>query len=78
VPVAGQVVVVATGLFLAGDWVYHNWDTVKGWGNDVGHFVTDTVPDALGDAADAVGDVASDVGGGLEDAASTVGGWLGL
>jgi hypothetical protein len=82
VPVAGQVVVVATGLFLAGDWVYHNRDEVKQWGKDVGHFVTDTVPDALGDAADAVGDVTSDVvsdvGGGLEDAASTVGGWLGL
>lgn len=78
VPVAGQIVVVATGLFLAGDWVYHNWDEVKQWGGDVADFVTDTVPDALGDAGDAVGDVASDVGDGLEDAASTVGGWLGL
>jgi hypothetical protein len=78
VPVAGQVVIVVTGLFLAGDWVYHNWDEVKQWGKDVGDFVTDTVPDALGDAADAVGDVASDAAGGLEDAASTVGGWLGL
>jgi hypothetical protein len=78
VPVAGQVVVVVSGLVLAGDWVYHNWDTVKGWAGDVSDFVTDTVPDALGDAADAVGDAASDTVDALGDAASTVGGWLGL
>jgi hypothetical protein len=78
VPVAGQVVVVATGLILAGDWVYHNWDTVKQWGGDVSNFVTDTVPDALGDAADAVGDFAGDTADAVGDAASTVGGWLGL
>jgi hypothetical protein len=71
VPVAGQVVVVATGLFLAGDWVYHNWDTVKQWGSDVGNFVTDTVPDALGDAA-------SDTVDALGDAADAVGDFLGL
>ena len=89
VPVAGQVVVVATGLFLAGDWVYHHWDEVKQWGKDVGHFVTDTVPHALGDAydeakhlgseaVDKVEDLGSDAVDGMESAASTVGGWLGL
>jgi hypothetical protein len=78
VPVAGQIVLVVSGLVLAGDWVYHNWDTVKGWAGDVSNFVTDTVPDALGDAADAVGDAASDTADALGDAASTVGGWLGL
>jgi uncharacterized protein YukE len=89
VPVAGQIVVVATGLFLAGDWAYHHWDEVKQWGKDVGHFVTDTVPHALGDAydeakhlgseaVDKVEDLGSGAVHGMESAASTVGGWLGL
>lgn len=89
VPVAGQIVVVATGLFLAGDWVYHHWDEVKQWGKDVGHFVTDTVPHALGEAydeakhlgseaVDKVEDLGSGAVHGMESAASTVGGWLGL
>ena len=29
VPVAGQVLVGATALYLAGDWAYHHWDGIK-------------------------------------------------
>lgn len=48
VPVAGQVVMVGTGLVLAGDYVYHHWDQIS-------NFATHTVPDALGSAAKATG-----------------------
>lgn len=53
IPVVGQVVMVVSGLILAGDYIYHHWDGIS-------HFVTDTVPDAVGSAADAVGDALSD------------------
>lgn len=44
IPVAGQIVMVGTGLFLAGDYVYHHWDQIK-------NFVTDTAPRAIASAA---------------------------
>jgi uncharacterized protein YukE len=48
VPVAGQVVMVGTGLVLAGDYVYHHW-------HQISNFTTHTVPHALGSAAKATG-----------------------
>ena len=59
IPVVGEVVMVATGLILAGDYAYHHWDQIS-------HFVADTVPNAVGDAAESVGD-------GLGSAANAVG-----
>lgn len=56
IPVAGQIIMVGTGLFLAGDWLYHHWDEVSHFVTDtVPHFFTSTVPNALGDAASATG-----------------------
>jgi len=55
IPVAGEVVMVGTGLFLAGDYVYHHWDQIS-------NFATNTVPNALGDAASWTGDKLSDAG----------------
>lgn len=56
VPVAGQVVVIGTGLYLAGDWAYNTFqpfhdgvDAVGHWAtHDVPDFFTNTVPDAAG------------------------------
>ncbi len=36
-PVAGEVAMVGTGLFLAGDWAYHNVKPFQDFCNDVGH-----------------------------------------
>lgn len=37
VPVAGQVVLVGTGLYLGGDYLYHHWKPFHDVCNDVGH-----------------------------------------
>jgi hypothetical protein len=58
IPVAGQVVAVSTGLFLAGDWAYHNIPAFHDFADAVGH---DTVA------------VADDVWRGVEDAGGAVG-----
>jgi len=55
IPVAGEVVMVGTGLFLAGDYAYHHWDQIS-------NFATNTVPNALGDAASWSGHKLSDAG----------------
>jgi hypothetical protein len=56
IPVAGQIIMVGTGLFLAGDYLYHHWDQVSHFvTSTVPHFVTSTVPHALGSAATATG-----------------------
>jgi hypothetical protein len=47
VPVAGQVVMVATGLYLAGDWAYHTFKPF--------HHLVDGAAHAVGSAAGAVG-----------------------
>ena len=39
VPVAGQAVVIATGVFLAGDYLYHHWKPAKVVIDAVGHGV---------------------------------------
>jgi hypothetical protein len=37
VPVAGQVVLVGTGLYIGGDYLYHHWQPFHDVCNDVGH-----------------------------------------
>lgn len=55
VPVAGQVIMVGTGLFLAGDYIYHHRKAIGHFfTSTVPNFVTHTVPHALGDAASGV------------------------
>ena len=51
VPVAGQVVVIGTGLVLAGDYVYHHWSQISHGLSTAYHATTH----ALGSAAHAVG-----------------------
>lgn len=58
IPVAGEVVAAGSGLFLAGDWAYHNVPAFHDFANTVGH---DTVT------------VAEDTWHGVEDAGSSVG-----
>jgi uncharacterized protein YukE len=58
VPVAGQVVLVVTGLVLAGDYLYHHWDEVKHLAADAGDAVVNAAEDtghALASGAKAVG-----------------------
>lgn len=78
VPVAGQVVMAATGLYLAGDWAYHNvsWfhDGVDATGHffatDVPNFVTQDVPHVFSsDIPHAAGDVGQFFAHSLPDAA---------
>jgi uncharacterized protein YukE len=57
VPVAGQVVVIGTGLVLAGDYVYHHWDQISHGVSTAYHATTH----ALGSAAHAVGHVFSSI-----------------
>lgn len=49
IPGVGEVVMVGTGLVLAGDYVYHHWDQIAGGVSTAYHATTK----ALGDAADA-------------------------
>lgn len=50
VPVEGQVVLVGTGLYLGGDYLYHHWAPFRDVANDVGH-ATVASADAAGHAA---------------------------
>lgn len=37
VPVAGQVILIGTGVYLGGDYLYHHWTPFRNVCNDVGH-----------------------------------------
>jgi hypothetical protein len=37
IPVAGEVVLVGSGLYLGGDYLYHHWQPFHDVCNDVGH-----------------------------------------
>ena len=43
VPVAGQAVLIATGVILAGDYLYHNWKPARVVLNAIGHGAVATV-----------------------------------
>jgi hypothetical protein len=64
VPVVGQVVVLATGLWLAGDWVYNSYKH-GGWAKTAadatGNFITSTIPAAVGSAASSAADWIGDL-----------------
>lgn len=77
IPVVGQVLVVGTGLYLAGSWLYDNWEPF--------HDVVDSAVSGVVDAAQATGEFLSDtgeaigeaIGEGFGDAAEAVGDFLG-
>ena len=64
VPVVGQVVVLTTGLWLAGDWVYNSYEH-GGWAKTAadatGNFVTHTAPHAVAVAVSSAGDWIGDL-----------------
>ena len=70
----GQVLVVGTGLYLAGSWLYDNWEPF--------HDVVDSAVGGIVDAAHATGEFLSDagetIGEGLEAAGDAIGDALGL
>ncbi len=49
VPVAGEVALVGTGLYLGADYLYHHWTPFRDVANDVGHAVASTTKDAWHD-----------------------------
>jgi hypothetical protein len=50
IPVAGEVVLVGTGVYLGGDYLYHHWTPFRDVCNDIGH-ATVAGADAVGHAA---------------------------
>jgi hypothetical protein len=63
IPVVGEVVAVATGLFLAGDWAYHNVPAFHDFCDTVGHDTVSVAKDTwhgIQHAASAVGHAASE------------------
>ena len=73
VPVAGQVVMVATGLILAGDYVYHHWDQITHGVSTAYHATTHAVSTAYHATTHALGSAASATGHALSSAGSAVG-----
>ena len=70
-PVVGEVALAATGLYLAGDFLYQHWTPFHDVANDVGHATVKAV-DVVGHAADATWQ-------GLDSdwhAVTSVGSWL--
>ena len=65
IPGVGEVAIVATGLYLAGDFLYHHWTPFRDVANDVGH--------ATVKAADEAGHVASSA---WHSVTSTIGSWF--
>lgn len=66
----GAGILIGAGLVSAGVMIYRNWD-------DISNFFTNTVPDALGTAADWTGDRLEDLGNLAGDVTSDVGDWAG-
>jgi hypothetical protein len=65
IPVAGEVVMIGTGVYLAGDFLYHNWTPFRDVCNDVGH-ASVTAVESTGHA----------VGSAWHSVSSTVGSWF--
>ncbi len=64
-PGIGEVALAATGLYLAGDFLYQHWTPFRDVANDVGHAAVKTV-DTVGHAADSA----------WHSVSSTVGSWF--
>jgi len=85
IPVVGEVAIVATGVYLGGNYLYHHWTPFHDLCDTVGNTTVSVAKDvghAVGSAASSVGhevgSVASGLGHDVGSAAQDVGGWLGL
>lgn len=72
VPGVGEVFAAGTGLYLAGDYLYHNWTPFRNVCNDIGH-TTAHVADDIGHTASTV---AGDVGHAASSAWHSATSWL--
>lgn len=75
VPVAGQVIMIGTGLFLAGDWAYHHFAWFKNGCDAVGHAAKTAVTSTwhgIKSAGSALGHAASSLGHGIAHAFSSI------
>ena len=65
IPVVGEVTLIGTGVYLAGDFLYHHWTPFHNVANDVGH--------ATADAAEWTGHKAASA---WHSVTSTIGSWF--
>lgn len=72
VPVAGEVAIVGTGLYMAGDYLYHHWTPFRNVCNDIGH----TTAHVAGDIGHAAAQATDDIGHAASSAFHTVTSWL--
>ena len=77
VPVAGQVLAVGSGIYLAGDFLYQNVSWFRDGTNDVFNAVGTAGGDVVSGVATGAKDVVSGVATGAEDLASGVAGGIG-
>jgi hypothetical protein len=61
-PVIGEVMITLTGLYLAGDFLYHHWTPFRDVANDVGHATVRAADDAGHAASSAWHSVTSSIG----------------
>jgi hypothetical protein len=72
VPGAGEVVIAATGAYLAGDYLYHHWTPFRDVANDIGHAVVSGVEGDVATAKEA-GHLARSA---WHSVTSTIGSWF--
>jgi hypothetical protein len=78
-PGPGEVALAATGVYLAGDYLYHHWTPFRDVANDVGHAavrVADDVVNANVHVADDVGHAASSAWHSVTSVTSAIGSWF--
>lgn len=76
IPVAGEVVMIGTGVYLAGDFLYHNWTPFRHVCNDVGHVTATAAKDTAHVTENAVKDTGHAISSGWHSVKSTVGSWF--
>jgi hypothetical protein len=77
IPVVGEVVLIGTGLYLAGDFLYHHWAPFRNVCNDIGHATVAAgkwIGHETAAGAKWVGNTAVHVGQDIGHAAQAVGG----
>ncbi len=76
IPVAGEVVMIGTGVYLAGNFVYHHWKPFRDVCNDVGHVTATAAKDTAHATVDAVKDTDHAISSGWHSVKSSVGSWF--
>lgn len=75
-PVIGQVTIAATGVYLAGDFLYHHWTPFRDVANDVGHAVVSDVGEHINSDVRLAKDAGHVAGSAWHSVTSTVGAWF--